>query len=179
MDSNQNPPVDPAALALRCPDCKYFGDADPYNPAHGLYACRNCSQIIEVKPPVDPAALAAAETKVLPRPRYHFHVCGLTGEVEAGEQKDCSHKCRPAPHSRPEDVILANINMDPNVSDEFKAAMGAAVRGALKLYGRHGAYGGSACERSKHSEWPCTCGFEKALAILDNQALLGEMGVEK
>ncbi len=35
---------------------------------------------------------------------------------------------------------------------------------ALKKYGRHGVVGGDICEKSKHSDYNCTCGFEAAIA---------------
>lgn len=38
------------------------------------------------------------------------------------------------------------------------------LKEALKLYGRHGRTDdGIICERQKHSDFPCTCGFEQAL----------------
>ena len=35
---------------------------------------------------------------------------------------------------------------------------------ALEKYGRHGVVGGDICEKSKHSDYNCTCGFEAAKA---------------
>ena len=35
---------------------------------------------------------------------------------------------------------------------------------ACEKYGRHGVVGGDICEKSKHSEYNCTCGFEAAIA---------------
>lgn len=35
---------------------------------------------------------------------------------------------------------------------------------ALEKYGRHGVVGGDICEKSKHSDYNCTCGFEAAIA---------------
>ena len=35
---------------------------------------------------------------------------------------------------------------------------------ALEKYGRHGVVGGDICEKSKHSDYNCTCGFEVAIA---------------
>ena len=37
------------------------------------------------------------------------------------------------------------------------------LKEALNLYGRHGRRGGDICESSKHSDYPCTCGFDEAL----------------
>jgi hypothetical protein len=41
---------------------------------------------------------------------------------------------------------------------------------ALRTYGRHGAVGGPICERSKHSDYPCTCGFDAAMAAAERGA---------
>lgn len=40
-----------------------------------------------------------------------------------------------------------------------------AAREALRIYGRHGRNDTNVmCEHMKHSEYPCTCGFDAALA---------------
>ncbi len=42
------------------------------------------------------------------------------------------------------------------------------LKEALKMYGRHGRTDNSPmCEKSKHSDYPCTCGFDQALTPKD------------
>lgn len=45
------------------------------------------------------------------------------------------------------------------------------LREALAKYGWHGGAPGPICERAKHSEYPCTCGFEAVLASAQGAAL--------
>jgi predicted RNase H-like nuclease (RuvC/YqgF family) len=68
-------------------------------------------------------------------------------------------------------VKASNLVFVPELSDDMKDTeierledRVKELEGALEKYGSHSPADGSPiCERSKHSDYPCTCGFEAAL----------------
>lgn len=146
MTPDQNLPVDPAALAAAAetkvlprgrfptdPDLRpmtpdetlttsdFWGFSDsamPLSTVKGLagqtvaHNVAHCETFTAFRP-IDPVPHTEGR-KVDPETCAHENVTMVCLD------------CQPAPEA----VILANINMDPNVSDAFKVAMGAAVRGA-------------------------------------------------
>lgn len=58
--------------------------------------------------------------------------------------------------------------MIPESTSAPEAQSRAALVEALRKYARHGVIGGAMCERSKHSDYPCTCGLDEILAAEDD-----------
>jgi len=85
-------------------------------------------------------------------------------ERERDEWKQ--HKCQPKCKNCPAKQSLYGQMQQQRHQKRTLKAEAERLTGVLEKYGRHGVIGGPICESSKHSDYPCTCGFGAALAHL-------------
>jgi len=96
--------------------------------------------------------------------------CGEYGDMEKLFEKECpSSKLCHCKMSDTTPKFLESITEHPDVQRligqvvELQAEI-ERLKDALVEYGTHGRSSNTImCERDKHSDYPCTCGFEQAL----------------